>query len=144
MCLITKQKEPIITTRDIIGYKVLEGNLESIFNSFEYTLNKLYKTEIRRSNDYSHATRKTGNWLLSIIGGPYSSHKESLIDLGFVSYGAGFHFCANKECLSDHLSEYLHGGEIKVKCIIPKGSEVYYDGVGNAVTNSIKVVEILK
>jgi len=51
MCLLTRQKKPIILKEDKVVYKILRDDMTAVYQDFLYELNKLYKTEIRISDD---------------------------------------------------------------------------------------------
>lgn len=141
MCLITN-KQPQIATEDIVVYKELSGNLCSVFQNFQYELNKLYSTEIKEapSGTYSPFCQVDRNYLYNTYGG--FGQLEELIDSGALKvYQKGFHSIS-----SSVLEKFLEIEErttdsVIVKCVIPKGATYIEDFVGFIVSNQIMIVE---
>ena len=142
MCLITKQSEPIILREDLKVYKILlfrhGKNALSSFQRFEYELGKLYNTKIERSEDIfaydDIANKKYYNGTRS-LDTRNIFYRDSLN-----SYGAGFHFIKTlKRCNRKELYE----DECIYKCIIPKGSEVYFDETDLGVADQIIILKRL-
>lgn len=144
MCLITKQSKPIILKEDLKVYKTLipsisEGNIAySAHQAFKYSLNKLYATKIEEHGEMSSYDKISeekyfGNlgWIERIL----IFQKEKL-----KSYREGFHFIKTlKRC---NRKEFING-ECVYKCIIPKGSKVYFDETDLGVANQIIILKRL-
>ena len=141
MCLITN-KQPQIATEDIVVYKELNHNLRSVFQYFQYELNKLYSTEIKESpsGTYSPFCQVDRNYLYNTYGG--FEQLEDLIDSGALKiYQEGFH-SISLGILGVFLeAEERYENSIIVKCIIPKGATYIEDFVGFIVSNQIMIVE---
>jgi hypothetical protein len=127
MCLLTVQTEPKILRKDLTVYKLIEfadGNLRPMYYSgtdFIYIKNTIHETEIKISADTSAHDFKAQLFYCRVNG--------------VVSYGQGFHFCRNKKRVDKRMEGYLY------RCIIPAGSEVYFDKTGLGITNKIIVIE---
>ena len=134
MCLQTNWKEPKVAEKDILVYKLFEkGNekiVQSPYNYFNYTINKLYKTKIEETDDTSSFDEVAQMYLKNISRN------------GVKSIGRGFHSIKSKKRVIDSgETEY-----ICLKCIIPKGS-LYYRGftdllVSNQIIITNKQVKI--
>lgn len=127
MCLITEQKEPIITTEDIIVYKVLTKHRYGYISVFFlkqpkiYLPGTLYKTEMMPTNSIACFDSK--------VERAYDVESSKLTHIG-----PGFHFLTFTERFNP--DRLIYDLSI-VECIIPKGSEVYYDATGLGVANQI-------
>jgi len=139
MCLITKQQEPIILDKDLEVYKIVYFDTRDqsarpvIRYSFKYKLNKLYSTEIKESENpvYTDA-EDMSYWEKEGVNLEYNIPSHIKI------FGQGYHFYTE---LGRAISVLGLFGKI-VKCIVPKGSQVYYGhqlGVSNQIiiTDSI-------
>lgn len=132
MCLITAQKEAIILTEDLIVYKSFSSNLWALYQYFQYEINKLYKTELTfNDGKYNPCFDSMTARHLEIM---YHSqwYSISLFNLGLIAVVEGFHSAATEDRL---------GGEYNIRrCLIPAGSEVFYDETGLIVSNQIIVL----
>ena len=141
MCLITEQKEPIILKEDLEVYKILCTNLTPYFysNSFQYEVGIKHQTEIKKSknplfpNALSALHYGNSSIKVELVG------RNTLTTDKLVAYGAGFHFVVNIESTK----QFNTFSPIVYKCIIPTGSEVYFDAVGNGVANQIIIKELI-
>ena len=120
MCFYIHPKHPSkkIAKRDIICYKIIKENYHSLNQDFPYQFNKLY------TNKKALLIERT-NGILSI-------------HIGYHSYSS-----KNKALLDYHLklTKFL----LLVKCIIPKGSDYYYNTIAKEyVSNQIILQEIIK
>jgi hypothetical protein len=139
MCLITKQKEPIILTEPLIVYKVMNdysGQIKPAYHcvgGFQYKINKLNTTKIAPSELNMYFDHNVGyEYDLNDI----DSLPDQLEKLKIFAYGAGFHFATNTDRLNN-----CNYSECMYECIIPAGSEVYYDKTGLGITNQIIVTK---
>lgn len=140
MCLITKQKKPIILEQDIIVYKkmmcIVVGYASSVYHAFEYKIGKLYTTTITNSQRGRYADATTSDfyeeYFISI------EDSEIKFDEKVIVYNEGFHFYTTKE-----RANKSRNGELW-ECIIPAGSEVYYDETGLGVTNQIIINKLIE
>ena len=151
MCLITRQKDPIILEEDLEVYKIINqlvyknGVYYSAFiKGFEYKLNKLYSTTIEKASDHT-------SYFDNIVAEHYNlsdwrSIKEAIKKEEFFSYGQGFHSIVGKESIKRRTNSNfrLLSERRVVKCIIPKGSEIYYDETGLCVSSQIIVKKLLR
>lgn len=153
MCLITNQQEPIILEEDLVVYKVLKSTrsndvVASTARSFEYTLGKLYSTSIEETSDALFADPQDLDDCSQIYG--VAPHYFGVSKLYFIKskqpatkfkvFGAGFHFCKNKKRAIQHIKTIRSSIVYIYKCLIPKGSEVYYNCSDLGVTNNIIVL----
>lgn len=144
MCLITKQSEPIILREDLKVYKILTPSTSEVdiayseFQAFKYSLNKLYATKIEEHGEllpYDKISEEkyfgNADWFQRIL--LFQKKK-------FKSYREGFHFIKTlKRCNRKELDR----NECVYKCIIPKGSEVYFDETDLGVANQIIILKLL-
>ena len=145
MCLVTKQRDPILTTEDIVCYKIVRENIShnknthpfsSMYNYFDWMLNKAYYTP------------------LSV----YETDRAS--NCNFYDYVARTQFDNpnSKNCLFSEISDGFHAmltydraarttdfddNEVVVECLIPKGSSIYKDKTDLVVSNKIIMVKRL-
>jgi hypothetical protein len=129
MCLITTQQIPFIAEGAMVVYKVLSKDRISPYNAFHYLKNKLYQTEILKSNDWCCFDNKDQDYL--------DTHypdwtREKCSDLN--CFGPGFHSALS----SDRFQPNRH--EAIFTCTIPKGSEYYLDTTGLCVSNQIIIL----
>lgn len=135
MCLVTKQKHAVILKKDKKVYKVLQlfysDLLLSQFHNFKYELNKLYSSEIEKSNIKSNFDNDDENWYHKLP----SRSKSKLTWIG-----SGFHAATTQKRLKNHISGYQR----LVECTIPAGS-VYYANKETqlCVSNQIIINKIL-
>ncbi len=130
MCLITTQTKAMIAKEDMNVFKLLTNKRSAIFNNFDYEKNTLYKTTIKKTNDFccfdgpdkEHLNRNNPGWLDGN---------------GVISIGRGFHASLTKERLKQSIEDGTDG---KIyKCTIPKGARYYTNGSGLIVSNKIIV-----
>jgi len=140
MCLVTKQKHPIILKKDKKVFKILQGLsnneiLISQFQGFKYKLNKLYSTKILISNINTNFDRYDERWYYNLP----PSVKPNLTWIG-----SGFHAAKTQKRLKDHIGGF-NSGQILVECTIPAGS-VYYANKETqlCVSNKIIINKIIK
>lgn len=134
MCLITTQKKPLIADKDMVVYKTLQDDLRSVFTYFQYTLGHLHKQKIKSSSSWSAYDDGDAGWL----DGNYPGWRDlSNVRKKLKCLGAGFHSALSKDRL------YVDGGEVTVKCVVPKGSEYYVDATGLCISNQIIIKEIV-
>ena len=141
MCLITN-KRPQIATEDIVVYKELRSNLCSVFQHFQYELNKLYSTEIKESptGQYSSFCSIDQCYLYDNYGG--GEGLEDAIDCRELTvYQEGFHSISLGVLGVFLEAEGRRENSVTVKCIIPKGATYIEDFVGFIVSNQIMIVE---
>ena len=103
MCLVTNTPIPTILDKDLVVYKVLYklGNrIYSIYQDYRYDIGKIYHDE-------------------EIGMDPVD--EDQIFDKYYV-YQA-YHACTTLERANDHLDKTSH----IYKCIIPKGSRVFFD-----------------
>lgn len=151
MCLVTFQKKPFITKKDLKTWKIIKnenGNLKSGFhhqNPFYYELNKLYQTPIKTAASFD------GKYNLSKFDDLEDVYFEELkIKFGsgyfnkfIISYGEGFHSLTKIRALNFKFSNNWIQRYIIVECIIPKGSEYYRSGNGLLISNAIILEKVL-
>jgi hypothetical protein len=161
MCLATTQFEPLIAEKDITVFKIVTKKLRNAYygnHSFQYELNKLYKTDIKPSEPtiglglFNSIEIK---WVLGYLGlikdGELVTEEAAVMNLVKNSselqlLGAGFHSFAEME-LKNTIENFgergnpslRNGDEIIVECTIPKGSEYYTNPVNLFVSNQIIV-----
>ena len=105
MCLVTNTPIPTILDKDLVVYKVLYklGNrIYSIYQDHRYDIGKIYHDEE--------------------IGIEPSYIEGQNIPAGYCIFEA-YHACTTLERAKDH----LNGGRRIYKCVIPKGSKVFFD-----------------
>ena len=129
MCLVTEQKKPIITKKDMIVWKVVvmrNGKANSPFNSCVWRKNVLRKVKFKITDEemYTDGTARIEYESL------YNENKT-------ISIRRGFHFCFTKKRCS---SMMRWGNKMEVKFLIPAGSEIYKDKTGLGVTNQIMML----
>lgn len=125
---------------------ILEKDIYKSFfyGDFKYELNKLYSTIV------SEATTMRGvKTFDSEVRQAYSMYfhyvnqlKRDLVEGRLFAYGQGFHSIVGRENTKRKAKKW--SSRRIVKCIVPKGSEVYYDETGLCVSNQIIVKELLK
>lgn len=132
MCLITAQKEAIILTEDLIVYKSFSDNLWALYQNFQYEINKLYKTTLTFDNGkYNPCFDSIAARHLEIMYNP-QWYTISLFNIGLIAVVEGFHSAATEDRL---------GRRTNIRrCLIPAGSEVFYDETGLIVSNQIIVL----
>ena len=150
MCLITEQKEPIITKEETIGYKVLNRDLSSISQHFKYEYNKLYVTKIKHSSNPRYPSQKSMDYYINKYKGHVIQIKynpdnnkiinNNVINNNVIALGQGYHYYTSYD--EAIISFMCIERKIIVKCIIPANSEVYYDAIGNAVSNQIIIKKV--
>lgn len=104
MCLVTNTSIPIILDKDLVVYKVLYrwGNgVYSIYRDYRYDIGKKYHIEE--------------------IGVEPSYSEEGKIPDEYCIFEA-YHACITLDGANEHLGTGYH----IYKCVIPKGSKVFY------------------
>lgn len=117
MCFFIDEKHPNkkIAKKDITCYKILSKSWNSYYRNFKYELDTIYECP---------------SSLFIEKSGP-----SDIITLGFHSYSN------KKEAIGVCGDRFA----IIVKCIIPKGTEYYYNSkYKEYVSNKIKVIERIK
>ena len=141
MCLITTQKIPFIADKDIVCYKALSevgGLLWAIHrDSFSYNLGVLYETKILKAAEYDRrfVFDVEDNKALERDGLSVQDRISRMDELGYVSYGPGFHSAQEPERFVKNDPNDIY------ECIIPAGSEYYVNPSGLMVSNKIKIVK---
>lgn len=150
MCLVTRQKKPIILEEDLVVYK--QGRLEktcsgklvfvSGIQGYGYAFDRLYETGIRQT-----ARRKScvavfdeivaSNLLNTDNVYAFSQlfDKFNLLRPEFISISHGFHWALSKERYDNR--QPMYGRMNIVACVVPAGSQVYFDDSGLGVSNQI-------
>ena len=107
MCLVTNTPIPTILDKDLVVYKVLYklGNrIYSIYQDYRYDIGKIYHDEEIGIVPNIIRGQKTPN--------------------GYCVYEA-YHTCTTLDRANDHIDKI---GKWRIyKCIIPKGSKVFFD-----------------
>lgn len=148
MCLIIHSDvKPVVLEEDTIVYKHCyledkDNEIRSSIQFFKYELGKLYETELGVYDPKSHNFArcifsrhlKTADG--RTIGEVFPHLWEYPYD--FKSVVHGFHSFVDLKTAEYHLT----GGYI-AKCVIPKGSTVYYDLFGLCASNKIIIERIL-
>ncbi len=119
-----------VAKEDIVCYKILKYNRASSVQDFQYKLNKVYKEP------------------LFVIPKPsFGIYKIRMTEKGFMGdfYTPLYHgFHSYIELDQDLKNDAKRWWECVYKCIIPKGSEFYYDPVEKQyLSNQIKIVKKL-
>lgn len=123
MCLYTDSKYPFTTKEDIVVYKILDENLRSPYQDFQYELNKEYINE---------------------------DEKEITEHYRFpIAIGAGyFHAFRTSEFAKNCLKNIYIWRKVKLKlfkAIIPKDSNCYIDAYREQICGDrIKIIEEIK
>jgi len=132
--LIELNAKPIEATEDLEVFKAIvvayfepKNHCSSIYKDFSYVFDKLYKTEMKESDD-----------------GAYFDYTDriayELINPKTKFITSGFHSTSTKQRLNDHIR---YSFQKIVKCIIPKGSMYYINKTGCIVSNQIIVTNKL-
>ena len=132
MCLITKQKKPIITKKDLIVYKTLCQDYSATNFRFSYILGVLYFQKLVYDNE---PKTYMGEKVMKEYG--FNHRDFETICKNLTNVHDGFHFYRTKKRALEHKNR----DEIIVSCFIPKGSEVFYDKTKLGVTNQIKIID---
>ena len=146
MCLITKQKEPIILKKDLKVWKVVnegegEKDVRSLSFYFRYKLNKQYNQHLLMDNHPE-------TYADDIVSEHYKFHKPSntfnQVASKMTNVHQGFHFYKTLKRLNRayHKERRKQNYYVVIKCTIPKGSEVFYDETGLGVANQIIINKI--
>lgn len=147
MCLITKQKEPIILKEDLKVYKLLGYEIEpGVYNAWNPALTKTrysegqtYKSDIKESEPGSEAI--FDGKAAEVVGlDDYGRMSDFMHETDYIAYGPGRHFATTLKRLQPL---NLFTKNPVAECTIPAGAEVYYDKSGLGVTNIIRIDKIL-
>ncbi|MCK9574753.1 MAG: hypothetical protein WC979_03145 [Candidatus Pacearchaeota archaeon] len=141
MCLITRQKEPEILSRDIRTFKVLkvEDGVPpcAIHQTFWYELNQLYETDIVESELPAPYDSKVTEFYV-LDASSYNAIRRNLKEYDLIALGKGFHSFANRKRAA---GEIWRTNYELFECLIPAGSEIFYDETGLCVSNKIKILK---
>lgn len=154
MCTIIDRKQEVtILEEDLIvykRYKLIPGYPDRVQSPLMGNINRrniLLKTDIKEVNkgiDICYFDSIESKKVLSIYPNfyeickkyfKYLLNKEELEEIPFKAIAHGFHSALNKRRLSN-----ICYGEV-FKCIIPKGSEVYYGYANLIVSNQLIIKE---
>lgn len=105
MCLITNTTIPTILDKDLVVYKVFtngDDGIYSIYQNYRYDIRKTYHNE-------------------EINSEPYYIIDQEIPDEYVVA--EAYHACTTL----DRAKEHLYPESYIYKCVIPKGSKVFYD-----------------
>lgn len=121
MCLYTDLKYPFTAEEDIVVYKILDENLRSPYQDFQYELNKEYINEDKKE---------------------VTNHFPIAIGAGY------FHAFKTDELAKNNLKNIYIWKKVKLKlfkAIIPKDSNCYIDIHGEEICGDrIKIIEEIK
>ena len=132
MCFYTTvESSPLVAHRDMICYKVLDEDMRSWIRGFEYSINKVYRTELGTLCDNS----LSGNIYFTSLGKRIYSKNVYCIFQGFHSYQRN-----TKQISRIYKARYTRIPCI-YKCIIPKGSLYYRNQFGEYVSDQIMIKE---
>lgn len=134
MCLVTKQKNPLIASEDITVYKLLtEGNY-SEHQKFHYDEGVLYETEIKNSNRHLFYDWNDEKEFKREKNIPIDTPIHKLNTYDVLWLGQGFHSSTSAKRFNNIIGT-VH------RCIIPKGSEYYLGWTELVISNKIVVYE---
>ena len=168
MCLVTKQKEAKIATKDIVVYKIIHktetgGEIlyKSLYfynNAIIYELNVEYNQEIgineidtllsfcfhdnisaKQYTDFLRIHKEAKE--LNWVEGTLPNFKSYIDDSDYVVIGRGLHSATNLNRGIRYIT-YISDGLLQ--CIIPKGSEYYKDSTGLIVSNKLIPIREIK
>lgn len=124
-----------VAQEDIVCYKILDKDMTSPYQGFQYKFNTKYKVNIRQPRTKD----KDGNMMFKL-------HKIFNDDLIILSLSKGFHSYTSLQMAKRRLNRHVNVVNVViVRCVIPKGSEFYQDSVDNEyVSNQIIAKTILK
>ena len=147
MCLITKQKEPIILKKKLKVYKEVRSFgigedriISSVYNCFNWTLGIEYNVDIVQCDKY-HPNFTTGyddivsRKYFGKVSAPDDIRRNIMKRDGLISINKGFHSALNINRIKEY-SMFI------AECIISKGAQVYYDETRLCVSNKIKMLKI--
>lgn len=145
MCLITKQKRVKRAKEDIVCYKIVQRCTSSKKQAvradnfyFEYTLGKLYSTEMVADNiPNSYADNIVESHYKLLTGFTRIASKLTNVH-------EGFHSAVSIERFKIAGYNIHNYNRIYVKCIIPKRSLYYEDATGLLCSNQIIIQEEIK
>ena len=136
MCLVVhRDTQKKIAKEDITVYKELRHIYENVvsacYQDFNYTLEKLYKTEITKEthNEVIHTCFdcEDSEVLMKAYGDSWRINED------LISYAQGFHSAMSQ----DRFKELSYYNSSIYECVIPKGSEYYENLSGLIVSNQI-------
>jgi len=132
MCFYTTVKSsPWVAHTDMVCYKVLDQNMCSWIQDFEYTINKVYKTELGTLHDANYP----GNIYFTSLNERIYYKDVYCIFRGFHSYQR------NTKQISRIYTQRYTTIPCIYKCIIPKGSLYYKNQWGEYVSDQIMIKE---
>lgn len=136
MCLITRQKKAKIAKEDITCYKLVNSTSSTKKvcadnYDFEYTLGKLYQTEMVVNNiPQCYADDLVAEYY------KFKPYTMDRVTKNLIHVHEGFHSAISIQRFKD-ADYYICFNRICVECTIPKGSKYYKDGTGLLVSNKI-------
>ena len=162
MCLLTSQKEPILTDKDIICYKAVfrynsfwgedDCDFRSILNDFYWKKGVIYETNfgfteiVKKPRVYDKKVRDC------YYSNLFCTHVKLRYRKSLILITNGFHafVSVNRVTECNHEPGFIQSKRSKksicivlVKCIIPKYSLVYYDKTGLLASNKMIMVEAI-
>lgn len=139
MCLVTRQRKPRITKRDLVVYKVINVNYltkaihSRYFPEFIWRKGKMEETKLDYSRtEYNSAERFDREVDNKYCKGNFGSNNYEII----TEVGRGFHATKTRK----RLMECGYSWESIMKFLIPKGSEVFTDITGLIVSNQMMML----
>lgn len=140
MCWLGKIDKRNILTEDVFCYKVLNPGFTSYYKNFQYSLNKLYTTELLiPQHNIGHLR------LLTIEYGfhSYSTDCEFLLKYCKFSQSVKIYSKSydDRGCHNIMLDSIVSG--CLVYCQIPKGAECYENQDGEIVSNQIIIKNVV-
>ena len=144
MCLITTQKKPIILKGNLVVYK--SGiicaispkviGFQSGHKCYKYAFDYKYETAVGKTPRYvaliNFYDRQSKNMLVKKHGHLFDDSMMLLPK--FICIGKGFHWATTAE---RYPAPTIPRTTDIVKCIVPAGSQVYFDESGLGVSNQI-------
>lgn len=132
MCFYTTvANPPSVAHRDMVCYKVLDENMCSWIQGFEYTINKVYKTELETLHEDS--------WSSNIY---FTSLNKRIYYKNVYRISRGFHsYQRNTKQIGRIYIARYHRIPCVFRCIIPKGSLYYKNQWGEYVSDQIVIKE---
>lgn len=133
MCLITRQKKAIVTTADMIVYKVVSTSLSSIYYKFQWEVGVVYQQKLSIGSFIVNHTKCYDDLVEEVYKLVFSVRK-TYGDL--IVINEGFHsFISTLRTIGT-----LWVDRKLVRCLIPAGSEVFFDETGLVVSNKLMIL----
>jgi len=145
MCLLTKQKIPTILEEDMVVYKRLSKfgdnpkEFESSCVGFKYTLGEKYVTKLvfdKKPDSFADEMVRNHYKFSDLDNKTFKQVASRMTNIH-----EGFHFYVTIKRLTDSYFKSFH---TMVECVIPKGSEVFFDETGLGVTDTIIIKKIIE